>query len=226
MKHFWLGILVGILVGTFAYTFAFSGEVKTGYFITTLEDIPHEQTYKEITSYKTVDVYAELTDKEIAEKVEPKVIDQKEVPVYTLVTDSWVTKRPALGIDLRNWQKVGTYGESTIFYVVTSDKALWETISKHADYIGSSIRDICLKAGKDKLYLPIAQRLLYNRWDTGLFDKDKNKVTKRGSMADWIAADKPKLLGKRWVPKMVFSGVPCPLPIVNTEVNEIDVLVK
>lgn len=221
---FLMGIIAGIILLAITQD-VLSAEIYQGYFITNLKEVQYEQTYKEITSYTTVDVYAELTDKEIAEKIEPTVIGTKEVPVYTIKTDKWTTKRPALDTDLKNWQDVGEYGGKRIFYVTTQDKAKWEQVSKHADYIGASIREITLKSNKDPLYIPIAQRLLYNRWYTGALDENKNQSTKRGDMADWIAAGKPKLIGT-WNPKLVYAGVPCAVPIINEEANELEIILK
>jgi len=202
-------------------------ETYTGYFSTTFEDIQREQTYKEITSYTKVDVYETLTDEQIAEKVEPKVIGTKDVPVYTLKTDKWTTNRPKLGMDLRDYQVVGEYGGNKLIYVVTSDKAKWEILNKRLEYLGPSIQVVVQKALKDSVYLPIAQRLLYSRWHTGIKDKDGNLISKRSHMADWIADGKPKLLDKWW-PKVQYAGVACPMPtqIVTEGKSEIELLIE
>lgn len=223
----WLSISIvwGVLLGVclIAITDA-SAETYQGYFLTAFEDIQHEQKYKEITSFATVDVYETLTDEQIEAEVEPKIIGTKEVPVYTERTDKWTTTRPALGMGLRDYQVICEYGGEKLIYVITSDTAKWKILHKRLEYLGPSIQVIVQKSLKDSTYLPIAQRLLYSSWYTGAIDKDGNKITKRSHMAQWIADGKPKLLDTWW-PKVQYAGVPCKMPISDGEVNEIEALI-
>lgn len=116
-------------------------------------------------------------------------------------------KRPALGVDLSDYQVIAEYSRKKIIYVVEQNKEKWWVLTKRLEYLGATIREVA----KNKDYLPIAQRLLYSSWYTGQLDEDKNKIIKRGSMAEWLAAGKPKLLDSWW-PKVQYAGVETVIP--------------
>jgi len=228
MKAFWIGVLTGIIMGTVACTICFGAEPHTGYFFTTMEDVQQEQKYREQTGTQTVDVYEKLSSEDMMKGIEPKVIGTKKVPVYEWRTYKWTTRRPKLGMNLRDYRVVGEYEGKKIVYVITSSLKKWKRLNKRLEYLGPSIKIVVQKAMKDSAYLPIARRLLYSTWYTGNKDENGNLISKRGNMAEWLKAGKPKLLDKWW-PKVQYAGVPCPMPTqvaIGGKRSEIDGLAK
>lgn len=225
MIHYLWGAVTSIIIGLMVMMFhgvAYSAEIHQGYFSVLMEDVQHEQRYREQVGTQMVDVYDYGPSYTIYEPnvvVKPVKIGEKEVAIYEWRVRKWTTTRPALGMDLRDYQIVGEYGGEKIIYVITSDSTKWSILNKHIDYLGVSIQEIVQKALKDLAYLPIAQRLLYSSWHTGTVDKDGNKTTKRSHMADWIADGKPKLLDTWW-PKIQYAGISCLMPDED-EINEL-----
>jgi len=201
------------------HSMTYGAEIYQGYFSTTFEIKQHEQKYKVLTGYNTVDT--------LDEEGKPTGKTKQEA-IYEEKIDKWTTTRPKLGAgNLRDYQIVGEYGGEKLIYVITSDEAKWEILNKRLEYLGASIQEIAQKSLKDSAYLPIAQRLMYSSWYTGNKDEHDNLIPKRGNMAQWIADGKPKLLD-RWYPKVVYAGVPCPMPTQTATEgkSEIDQLIE
>lgn len=207
-----LPLVIAILIMLFVIVTQAKAEIYQGYFLTTIKQVEHVQKYKEITGYSKVDILDPVTGLSTGE--------QKDVPIYEMKQDKWYSKNPDLGDSIRDWQVVATHNDKVLVYIVTSNKALALRLKDRAEYIGKSIREICIKAKQgSNLHRQIAKRLLYSIWYTGELDIEGNKIKKRGNVQEWIDAGKPERLHK-WAPKLVYAGVPCPIP--TSEEMDID----